>query len=531
MRRILAIGSRPDRAPLPDLRLHPWAPHLFPVQVQALQEMRDSVAPRGVVLMIIAGGGKTLIGGLAGRIMQCRKPLMIVPSSLIAQTEQRLTEWSEHYPIDPRPVVIGYGALSAKKGRQILADLEPDLIILDEAHRIRSRDSARTKRLMSYAKAHEATRWVVMSGTLIAKTAVDWLIPGMLALREGVPLPLHHLDVLAWERATVAPKPGEIVRFADVESLAPLRKAVGIKAKPGIDGHIQANRQAVHRLIEGTPGIVVSRDAVCGAPLRLRWLDFPTVCRDQLAKLEEQWELPDGSEIVQASDMARAREQLALGYYLRWTEAVDGSWREARREWHRCVRGALRLATDKSVDTPGLLAEAAANGQASRAIVKAWHAYQAEGGDSIRPPTAAIWLDHSAMDYLTKWALDFGPDLVTWVRSVAIQEALASRGLPVYGAGSSVPREIGALPVVLSSQSFGEGTELQHYASQIIVEPPRSASPWEQLLGRLHRPGQKADEVEVFLRSHHKGLLHRVKQEAIALADLTGSKQRLQILE
>ena len=64
----------------------------------------------------------------------------------------------------------------------------------------------------------------------------------------------------------------------------------------------------------------------------------------------------------------------------------------------------------------------------------------------------------------------------------------------------------------------------------LVLTPPGSGAAWEQLLGRLHRPGQNADEVLFKVWTHTKELRASFEQ---ALADASyiettlGSKQKL----
>jgi hypothetical protein len=62
------------------------------------------------------------------------------------------------------------------------------------------------------------------------------------------------------------------------------------------------------------------------------------------------------------------------------------------------------------------------------------------------------------------------------------------------------------------------------------MSPPASGKTWEQLLGRTHRPGQMADEVEVTVRLGHytaRDQLRQATADAKFITATTGQFQRL----
>ena len=56
--------------------------------------------------------------------------------------------------------------------------------------------------------------------------------------------------------------------------------------------------------------------------------------------------------------------------------------------------------------------------------------------------------------------------------------------------------------VLASVRSHGVGANLQKYCQNLVLSPSPSGATWEQLLGRTHRPGQTADEVETIVYQH-----------------------------
>jgi hypothetical protein len=101
-----------------------------------------------------------------------------------------------------------------------------------------------------------------------------------------------------------------------------------------------------------------------------------------------------------------------------------------------------------------------------------------------------------------------GCGAVLWVhhREVGkwLAEELQSRGLDVLHcpAGPKHNDTITDLSnrhrlVVASISAHSTGKNLQHFSHQFIVQWPRSAVIAEQMIGRLHRSGQEADELVV----------------------------------
>jgi hypothetical protein len=83
---------------------------------------------------------------------------------------------------------------------------------------------------------------------------------------------------------------------------------------------------------------------------------------------------------------------------------------------------------------------------------------------------------------------------------------------------------------IASIKANGTGRNLQVWERCLVVCPPSDGVAWEQLLGRLHRPGQKADEVffDVFVNTDAH---QRSWNEAMSLAayeyEISGQEQKL----
>jgi len=103
---------------------------------------------------------------------------------------------------------------------------------------------------------------------------------------------------------------------------------------------------------------------------------------------------------------------------------------------------------------------------------------------------------------MLEWARDWleadkGDPGIVWVEHVPFGMKLSElSGIRYFGAGDHVEILTHTGPMIASIRAHGEGRNLQRYRRCLVIAPPDMGATWEQLLGRNHRPGQKADEVE-----------------------------------
>src|ERR1039457_3552723 len=110
---------------------------LWPIQSWAALEMGEL---RGLFASIRVSGGKTLITGIAPTVLDAKRPLLIVPANMIksGQTEAALEDLRLHWYIPRELKIVSYSKLGTLKHADFLEGYAPDLIIADEAQKIRN---------------------------------------------------------------------------------------------------------------------------------------------------------------------------------------------------------------------------------------------------------------------------------------------------------------------------------------------------------------------------------------------------------
>ena len=569
LRRVLAIPRRPRPS---DAQLAEWASfikaelgtgvttcqceskykrrccaNLLPVQAWALYE---AATYNGLLGPIGVGHGKTLLDLLTSMVVSdCRTAVLLLPPNLKAQMLE--VDWhfyGQHWklpnlaggrwlvPGRPTLHVVAFSELSGSRATDLLHRLRPDVVVVDEAHSVRNRTAARTKRFLRYFADNPTARLFAWSGTLTSRSLKDYAHLSNLALGDGSPTPLHWPTVEEWaghlDPSEFRSPPGRLVQF-------------GSDARVGFAKHLV-----------GTPGIVSSGDtASCQASLIIseRPLQTPAVIQQHLDALEASWERPDGEALVDAMSVGRCARELSCGFYYRWrwprkepVEVIE-RWLKARKEWHKELREKLKLSRPH-MDSPLLCAKAAirwykgythverdeAGSEVGRSIIPprstqgplpvwpslCWPEWE-EVRDSAKPETEAIWLSDFLVEDCLAW-LQEGPGLLWYEFDGLARRLLLERkrsldlGLVHAGPGSDgnqrVLRLTGAEGVIASIRAHGTGKNLQQFRRNLVANPPSSGSEWEQLIGRTHRQGQTADEVTIEVYRHTEPMTRAVEK-------------------
>lgn len=522
--------------------------NLLPVQAWTLYE---AARVGGILGPIGVGHGKTLCDLLVSLVVDnCKTAVLLLPPNLKSQLLD--VDWhfyGQHWKlpnlaggrwlVHGRPTlhVVAFSELSGSRATDLLHRLRPDVVVVDEAHSVRNRTAARTKRFLRYFHDNPAARLFAWSGTLTSRSLKDYAHLSNLALGEGSPTPLHWPTVEEWaghlDPGEFRSPPGRLRQF-------------GNDAREGYAQHLL-----------DTAGVVSSGDsASCQASLIIseRKLPKPLDAKVQVAldSLEATWTRPDGEELVDAMSVGRCARELSCGFFYRWrfprkepTEVID-RWFAARKAWNKELREKLKL-SKPHMDSPLLCAKAAirwykgyvhverdADGVevARREIAPrstsgplpvwpslCWPEWEEVRG-TVEPVTEAVWLDDSFVQDCLEWLAE-GPGILWYefdglaqrIRQAARESKLAIAFAGPGAEGDRTLRGLGGQERVLASiRAHGTGKNLQQFARSLVANPPSSGSDWEQLLGRTHRQGQIADEVTYEVYRHTEAVIRAVEK-------------------
>jgi hypothetical protein len=483
---------------------------LWPAQVAALY---DIFLRKGAFLPIGVGQGKALISLLAPVMLTAQRPVLFVPAQLREQTKAKvLPLMRKHWLLHDGLQIFGYSELSLAKNAKMLEQLEPDLIILDECHRVKNKRAGRTRRLVRWFRENPHTRCVAMSGTISNRSLKDFA------------------HIIEWCLGNYAPVPckwQELTEWADAID-EKVENPVGPGALLKLCNEGENVRQGFRRRLTDTPGVVATSEDSIGNSLRVEPLpvQVPADIAGMLQDLREMWETPNGDIISEAVELWRHARELALGFWYRWDPPAPREWLDARREWKAYVRETLKH-NQRKLDT-----ELQVWNECTRKPTPEWQVWKALK-DTFKPNTVAEWVHPFAVEAAGDWlasCTDQEPG-ICWIDQVAFGQELASHsGAPYFGAGDSSILDCKAPAIIASIHAHSEGKNLQRYCRNLVTAPMSSGKAWEQMLGRTHRQGQLADEVtcEVFFHAEElRASFDQALADARYLEDALGNRQKL----
>lgn len=521
--------------------------NLWPIQNAALLEMSKT---KGGFFPISVGGGKTLISLLAHEAMfgpvtdfktglpgpgSKKRTLLVVKPQLRTQLLLRdMPIYRRHFRIPINNInIVSYSDLSGQKGTDLLHKIRPDLIIADEAHSLRHAGASRTRRFRRFMKDFPDTRVVVLSGTMTKRSLSDYSHLADWSLKGNSPLPIHFYELQEWCEALDVvegqgePKPpGALLEFC----------APGEKARDGFR----------RRLIE-TPGVLASTDSSIDIPiiLRRRRVDVPSGIAAKIEQVYAEWAIGE-EELADGMAVNRVVRQLATGFHYEWKwpgGVRDAEWLHARRQWMRAMREFLQKTNKPGLDSPMLVENAVRDKRIKGSLAEPLYATYPEWA-AIRgrtnPETVPHWLDAFVVKDAVRWGnerLAAREGGLIFYESDALGTAISKvTGWPQYGAGADASEcHPTTNPILVCSiQAQGTGKNLQAWNKMLITSPPANGVTTEQLYGRMHRPGQKADHVEINMYLHVEAFekaLDKAFADAEYMQATQGQQQKLLMSE
>jgi hypothetical protein len=462
---------------------------------------------------------------------------LLAEHQLVPSLRCEAEDYAPTFPGRPLLIVLPYSRLSRPDFSTYLTNLGPDAIIADEAHRLRNPKAATTMRVQRYLEARAWVKFLWWTGTAEEGKLEDAAHLYRWALGASSPMPLLDEVTKDWGRAVNARR-----LCADPGALFAL-------CEPG--EHI---RRAIRRRKADTLGVVAtstpSTDVrVTVEPMELGGRDIPPVITEALERVRDEWERPDGEELIDAMEVAAVARDLACGFYLYWiyprgesAETIE-TWFAIRKLYRKEMRKKI-LRAEEELDSPALVERAAERYHGRRlGPGPQWDSEWWPEWDRVRatvqPETRVQWLSDFMVQDAARWARERRG--VVWYWRSALGHAIATAAdLPIYGAGADAGRalvqERGDRSVIVSAPAHGTGTDgLQYaFAECLLTQAPGKGQ--EQVIGRLARQGQKHPvRVRYYdhtdeLREAHRWAVRRSRYaldagDATLLGDGSGSSR------
>lgn len=502
-------------------------------QIEALEQAK---AAKGLFAPMGVGAGKTLVCWLLPTVLNAPNAVILTEAKLVAQMLAERDKYAPHFNIRDDIEVKSYDWISHANNQDYLAARRPSVIIADEGHALRNPSAVRVKRFLNYVYENEDCMFCVLSGTITKRSLKDFGHLAERALRDGNFMPNAYAEAAAWAEALDPPRMGPPRPAGALLRLMPHDTDEGGKQKRA--------RMQFQRRMAASRGVMASTESALGSPLKIKYekWNHSAEVKKAIKNLDKVWERPDGWELVDILDKARIMRSLFVGGYYRFKNPTEEQLEllRLRADMSKQVHAWLKSHRSSPIDSPGLLLKAvrqqSAPGQhvgpvvGNSAVNEAVKAHDVLAERVELPETEWVWVCKEFMFEVIAWALrrrvciftdqvEFGRELADW------------GGWPYYGAGEKASKDIlgetGRRCIVASYHAHGTGRNLQMFSDALVLAGIPNGETWEQLLGRLHRPGQVADIVTYHVPSFFEDDVDRAKVDSKYIQGTLGNKQKL----
>lgn len=445
--------------------------------------------------------------------------------------------------------IMAYSQLSGSDTEELLDSIGAGLFVCDEAQNLLDTKSARSNRIYKHW-AQNAPEVVAMSGTITGKSLMEYFRLSKFCLGKSNFLPNTH--PLAAEWATFldaeATKDGLDMQVSAkrMGPIAPLLTWANNHLGMDLETTPSGFRKAYQARMVSSPGCYSSGDSKIDCDLTIEQIQLDPIefddyeGRDKVVELARQVEVdgltPNGDEIDHAFHAYKwLAEICGAGFYneLIWpeperlqnTRGISLAEAEelleraklhhgAHNEYAAELRKYFSRRARKGFDTPMLVGRefslhGTTNLPRETQLYSLWETQKSLDFD-LRPerePRAVFLCDWKIVEALT-WAADLplGDGGIIWYQNIAVgnwmYSYLKDAGLnclhcpsgPRHDVAIKDPRNANKI-IVASIQGHGTGKNLQHFRHQFYLQWPRPAKEAEQVLGRLHRNGQKQKRI------------------------------------
>ena len=299
---------------------------LRPVQAIALFEAMEA---GGLFGPMRVGSGKSLVCALMPLVLEAKRPVLLMPASLVGKTWDERKVLQEHWCLPSNVQIISYESLSLVQSAQKLEYIQPDLIICDEAHFLKGHRAGRTRRVVRYMHAHPGTKFVAVSGTIMKSSVRDFAHLLRFALKGQAPIPSTEDEVGAWADC-LDEKVNPLARRKP-EALLELGSGPQELQPGGV--LTQARHVFQSRLLE-TRGVVASAkndEVTCSIRIEALEYRLSPIMEEHFETLRRRSETPCGKSFAEAAEMRMYARELALGFSYTWIA------KEKVGEWERLV--------------------------------------------------------------------------------------------------------------------------------------------------------------------------------------------------